>query len=308
MADEILYAGVANQRVAESLSTDFIMLAADRESLPNHPALFYAGDLFGSGSNTKKVAHAGIMGYDLPVAVADGAQVARTTWSTGATTVAVGRRSKAYAPSDLARFTDPVGLLRGEMFARDASASHMLALTSVIASLMGGFSNVAGSSGTDLSIANVLAALTFVEVGYQGAIAPGMAMGLIHTQQGADLRSALATSTAGAIQWQTTPDQLAIKGNGFRGRYLDVDWFVSGHVPTANSGADRAGGVFVRGAVVYCDMSQVAESTDQLLIGGKVLFERDRDAKGALTDYVSHSHFGAGEGIDAFGAALITDA
>lgn len=308
MADEVLYAGVANQRVAEALSTDYIMLAADRAALPNHPALFYAGDLFGTGTDTKKVAHADIMGRDLPVPVADGAKVGNTVWGTGATTVVVARRSKAYAASDLAKWTDSLGLLNAGMLAQDAFMSHNLAKTEAIAALMGGFSNKVGATGVDLSLANVLAALTLLEVGFEGGLAEGDAMGVLHTVQGGDFRTALATATGGAVQWQVPPEQLVLKGNGYRGRYLGADWFASGRVPTANAGADRAGGLFVKGALIWCDMSVAAEGAEQLNIGGKVLFERARDGYGATTGYPSHSYSGFAEGIDAFGVTIETDA
>jgi len=307
MANEILYAGVADQRTAEALTADYLMLAADRNSLPNHPALHYAGDTAGIGSNTLKVPHTNLLGGDLPQSVADGAAVPNTAWTTGATTVTTGRYAKSYGPSDMARFTDSLGLLAGPTLAQDAFASAQLSLTSSIAGLMGGFSNTVGASGVNLSIANVLAALTLLEVGYQGGIMPGGAMGVIHTVQGGDLRTALATATGGALQWNVPAEQLVLRGTGFRGRYLDVDWFVSGYVPMSGVN-DRGGAIFVQGGVVWGDMSVSAEGTEQLAIGGKVLFERDRNAPSGITQFVSANFHGVSEGIDTFGVSIITDA
>jgi hypothetical protein len=308
MADEILYAGLADQRTTEVLNGDYIMLATDRNALPNHPALFYGGNLAGSGSTTTKVAHAGIMGYDLPAVIADGAEVPNTAWTDGSTTVTVARRSKSYSASSIARFTDSLGLLSSGTLAQDAFASHALDLTNTIANLVDGFSNTVGASGSDLTVANVLAGLTLLEVGYESGIAEGACMGVLHTVQMGDLRDDLATVTGGALQWSVPPEQLRLRGSGFRGRYLGVDWFASGYVPTANAGADRAGGIFVRGAIVWADMSVAADTSDQLAIGGKILFERDRAARSDTTAYVSHSYHGASEGLDAFGVSIITDA
>lgn len=308
--DPILYAGLADARTAEVLSTNFLLLAADRNALPQHPALAYDGDYARLGTRTRKVPHFGWGGYSRPQVVADGAAVPRSTLTTGSTTVTVARRSQAWAPSDLAKLTDPNGgIMNPAAFAAEASAAHMLALTDLIAGLVGGFSNPVGTSGADLTIANFLAALTLLEAGYQSAIGEGAAMGVLHTQQLADLRTAIGTSASGAMQYSpAAQDQLALRGSGYRGRYFGVDLFASGYVRTANSGADRAGGIFVRGAIVWADASQVAEGPDQLVIGDKVLFERQRDARAGLTDYVSHSYFGASEGIDAFGVSVITDA
>ncbi len=72
MANEILYAGLADQRTAEILSGEYLRMLAARESLPNHPALVYGGDAAGTGSIVVKVPHLGLDGYDLPNSVADG--------------------------------------------------------------------------------------------------------------------------------------------------------------------------------------------------------------------------------------------
>lgn len=308
--DPILYANLADARTAAALSANFLLLAADRQALPNHPALIYDGDYARLGTRTRQVPHYGWGGYSRPQVVADGATVPRSTLTTGQTTVTVARRSQAWAPSDLAKLTDPAtgGIMNPAAFAAEASAAHNLALTDLIASLVGGFSVTAGSTGADLTIANFLAALTSLEAGYQSAIGPGAAMAVLHTQQLADLRTALGTSASGAMQYQVPAEQLAIRGSGYRGNYFGVDLFASGYVRLANSGADRAGGIFVRGAIIWADASQVAEGPDQLVVGNKVLFERQRDARAGITDYVSHSYFGASEGIDAFGVSIITDA
>lgn len=308
MALEILFAGVANLTIAAALSTEFLMLAADRNALPNHPALFYAGDLFGTGSNTKKVFHAGIMGYDLPAQVADGAKVANTAFSTGSSTVAVARIAKAYSASDLAQFTDATGLLNAQQFAADAMKSQQLHLTSQIAALMSGFSTTVNNTGVALAIAHVLSGLSKLEVGYKSGIPEGAAMGVLHTVHAGHFRTALATASGGAIQWSVPAEQLVLKGTGYRGRYLGVDWFASGYNPYMNGTTDYGSGIFVRGAVIWADMSVRAESMDQLNIGGKVLFERARDAQAGVTGYVNAGFRGAVEGIDAFGVTLINSA
>jgi hypothetical protein len=130
-----------------------------------------------------------------------------------------------------------------------------------------------------------------------------------HTQQLGDLRTAMST-VGGAIQWYLPSQQLLpIRGGGYRGRYMGVDLFASPQVPTANAGADRAGGMFVRGAVLWADMSVEMDSDlNQIVIGNKVLFERARTAKSRLTDFVSSVYFGVSKGIDLLGVSVITDA
>lgn len=310
VANEILYAGLADQRLAEILSVNYIQMIADRNALPQHQALHYVGDLAGKGSTSIKVPHIGLWGYDLPSAVGEGSAVVNTALSDSSTVVSVAKYSKAYEQGDIAKFTDSLGILNAQTFAADAMASSQLKLTSLIAALMGGFSQVAGATGVDFSLANWLAALALLEVGTQGSFAPGMAMAVLHPQQLGDLRTAIGTASGGAIQWlPASQDQLVLRGNGYRGQYMGVDLFSSSYVPTANSGADRAGGVFVKGAVLWGDMSISADNDpNQLNIGGKVLFERDRNALSALTAYVSHSYMGVAEGLDLNGVSIITDA
>jgi len=310
VANEILYAGVADQRTAEILSGDYLMLIAARDALPQHPALAYLGDLKGRGSNVIKIPHLGLMGYDLPSQTADGAAVANTALSDGSTTVTVARYSKAYEQSDLAKFSDGLGVLDGSVWAADAAASHSLALTNAIANLVDGFATTETETGVDFNLTKWLSAIGKLEVNVQSAIAEGQAMVVFHTQQVADLRTAIATLAGGALQWYPpSQPQLTVAGAGYRGRFMGMDIFASGYVPTANAGADRAGGMFVRGAICWADMGVAGESNaDQLVIGGKVLFERDRTAKAAATAYVSHSYFGVSEGIDLLGVTVVSDA
>lgn len=305
MANEILYAGVADLRTAEILSGEYLRLLAARESLPQHPALVYAGDAAGSGSVVVKVPHLGLDGYDLPASVADGAAIANTALSDGSTAVTVARYSKAYEISDLARLSDR-GLLSPQAFAQDAVVSSAALLVSLVAPLMSGFSNSVGSTGVNLAIADFFAAIGQLEV----SNVPGPYLAVLHPQQVSDLRAAIAASSAGAIQWlPESAEQIRLLGNGFRGTFGGVQIFSTTYVPTVAGGADRGGGMFGKGAVLWADASiPASNSSEELIIGGKVLFERERDAKSGLTQYVTHRYVGVAEGIDAAGVQIATDA
>lgn len=305
MANEILYAGVADLRTAEALSGEFLYLLAARESLPAHPALMYAGDAQGRGSVAVKVPHVGLNGYDLLSSIADGSAVTNTALSDGSTVITIGRYSKAYEASDLVRLSDQ-GLLSAQAFAQDSVASVAHTLVSLVANITDGFSTTVGTSGSNLTVANFLAAIQGLEV----ANVPGPYMAILHPQQMGDLRADLAATAGGAVQWMPASQaQINLLGNGYRGQWAGVDLFSSTSVPTANAGADRAGGIFGRGAVVWADSSIPSENdASQLIIGGKVLFERDRTARNGLTAYITHAYLGVSEGIDAAGVSIITDA
>lgn len=313
-----LFASVlADQRVAEVLSQDYMLLAAERQSLPNHPALVYGGDFAGSGAGVdsadRKIPILGFMGYDLPAAVAEGTKIVPSVMADQSVSVTVARRGKAYQPSDEARFTDSLGVLNTEAFARDAVVSRDLALSSLIASLVGGFSLSQATTGVDLTVTLFLAAIADLEVGSQGAAGPGSILGVLHHRQVGDLRSSLALSTAGAVQWSpVAQEMMTAKAAGYVGNVMGVDLYSSGFVPTANAGADRAGGLFTTGGIVWADMSPTADTPGQTVIGSKVLYEHDRDGLAGLTAYVMSCWLGATRGYDTsphqLGVSIITDA
>ena len=185
-------------------------------------------------------------------------------------------------------------------------ASTASTLVSLVANVTDGFTATVGTSGSNLSVANFLAAIQALEV----ANVQGPYMAILHPQQMGDLRADLAATAGGAVQWMAaSQQQINVLGNGYRGQWAGVDLFATTFVPTANAGADRAGGMFGRGAVVWADSSIPGENdSSQLIIGGKILFERDRTAKSGLTAYVTHAYMGVSKGIDAAGVSIITDA
>ena len=307
MANEIIYSGIGDLRTAEALSAEILLLLADRNALPNHPAILYAGDAQGRGSAVLKIPQLGLMGYDLLAATGDGSAVANTALSDASTTITVARFSKAYEASDLARLTDPAnGKINVSAFAADAVQSAANTLTSLICNVTDDFSATVGTSGSDLSIANFLAALQTLEVAK--VVAPYMS--ILHPQQMGDLRAAIAATSGGALQFlPASAEQIQLLGAGYRGQWLGVDIFVSSYVPTKNAGADYGGAMFGRGAVAYAD-SSIPEEADpmQTILAGKLLFERERTAKSGLTSFVSHAYYGVSKCIDAAGVSIITDA
>lgn len=306
MANEVTYASIADLRTAEALSAEFLLLLADRNALPNHPALVWLGAGNGLGSSVVKAPEVGLMGYDLLASTADGAAVANQALTDGAATVTIARYSKAYEPTDLALLTDPSnGMIKPDAFAMDAIVSQAVTLTSLVANVTDNFTATVGSSGVDLTLANFLAAIATLEV----ALVPGPYLGILHPVQIGDLRTALST-VGGAVQWMpASAEQMMVLGGGYRGKFMGVDLFSSGYVPTANAGADRAGGMFGRGAVVWADAAPPpAGDGNQIVIGNKILFERDRTAKSGLTAFVTHAYMGVSIGINAAGVSVITDA
>lgn len=311
---------LSDQLVSEVLDPNFVLLLAERNNLPNHPAIFMADPVDGIGSPTRKVSHLGMQGYDLPAAVADGATTGLTAVSDGSTTITAVRYVKAYSWTDLARMTLPDGRVDPMLLAMDAIASLNARATDLICDVVDGFSTTGGpGSGNDLDVASIMSVVG------AGAVAnlSGPVMGAIHGQQWSDLIVDGGTSigAAGGGTQNYNPELAAmqtLQGNGYLGNWLGVDWFRNNRIKTMAAGADRAGAIWSRGGVMMVQglfLRGVDDPNNQVLIGGSaeegtagvVLLERARDAFGGETAFVMSGFLGASKGIEA-GVTLQSDA
>ena len=293
-ANDILFSGLADLTQASALSARYLMMIADRRALPNHPALSagYQGSINDARSNIIKVSHVGLLGYDDNAQTADGSSVGVTGLTDSSSTITVVRYSKSYAASDLARMTAG-GILNVEAFAADAVQTQANRMTDVICDLIDGFTATGGTTGVDLDVADIVAALATMEV----ANMSGPFMGVLHGAQWGDLQGDIAVSLGGALAFQSaTADLVGYRGEAFKGSWLGVDWFVSNRVNS--NGTDRQGAIFGPGAILWADgMVPVDDPSQQMSIGGKILFERDRTASAGTTAWVQHAYFGASIGL-----------
>lgn len=111
--------------------------------------------------------------------------------------------------------------------------------------LYAGFGTAITSSGVDATVDDFMAAISALEQ----ADVMGTIVAVFHPVTVGDIRSSVANQ-GGAI-WGSPSDKgssvVEGKFNGYAGNLLGVDVFMSTAVPTANAGADRAGGMFVKG-------------------------------------------------------------
>jgi len=308
VADEILTSTIADLTLSETLSGLVVQLLADRNGLPAHPALIELPDLAALGSKTVKISEIGLMGYDLLTSQTEGSAMANTALTDGSVTVATGPYGKSYEHSDLAGIIDSQGQINARMLALDAVVSVGATLLSLIANLVDNFSNTTGASGVDATFANFLDQITALEI----AKVEGPYLAIYHPVQWGDIRKDVATQSGGAIQWNQGSQEILnrSKGLGYKGKFCDVDVWTTTYVTNANAGADRAGGMFGRGALAW-GMASVAANPAipmQMNLGPKILFEASRSAKAGLTAYVTHMYPAAVEVLDAAGNSLITDA
>lgn len=302
MANEILIAGIADLMTAEVISSEYLLLLAEREDILNHPALVYAGAA--SGSNVVKVPQIGLMGYDLLAAGSEGSALANTALADASDQITVAWYGKSYEQSDLAQIVAANGMLDPVMFARDAAVSTAQTLLSLIANLMDNFSTVVGSTGVDATHQNFIDAITALEINK----VQGTYLSLLHPRQWGDLRTD-SLSLGGAVQHRMDAQGVVAAGTGqYAGRLYGVDVFKTSHVPTMNAGADRGGGMFGRGAIAWADALFPANGDPNILSMGRAALERVRTGKAGLTAYVTHAYMGAAEMIDTAGVCIQTDA
>ncbi|MCB9763920.1 MAG: hypothetical protein H6739_29385 [Alphaproteobacteria bacterium] len=301
MANEIVPSGIGDLIAGEVMANEYMMLLAERDnSVLNHPALFHA-TATSPTSNVVRVPHVGLGGYDLLSATTPGSEIANTALIDGSSDITISSRAKVYMADDLAQYiTD--GKLDAIALAQDAVVSISQTLISLIASVAGGFTATEGTSGVDATWNDVLAAKTTLDI----ANAAGPMLAIVHSRQWGDLES--DALSMGVLPAQSMSGVIMQGLSGYRGRYLGIDFFVSNHVPTANAGADRAGGIFTRGGIAWADAQMPAENDPNIVNLGRGRFERVRQGRYLATSYVTSYHCGVAQAIDAAGVSLVSDA
>ena len=297
---------MANLYSTEVLSGVWQLISADRNALPAHPALLKVPAP--PGSVTVRVPELDFFGVALLVSQTNQeTDVADTAVTDTASDIVLSRYSKRHDANSFAQALDANGLINPQQFAIDAMVSYASTIRDMHANLVDNFATTQGSTGVDASFANFLDCITSLEV----AEAVGPILAILHPVQWADIRKDLALNSGGAIQMNDGSQAVinAMKGLGAQGSLAGVDVFTTTSVPTANAAADRAGGLFTRGALVHAVSRPVADpDLPQIVLGSDLLFEKDRDASVANTEYVSHAFMGIIEGLDNKGVSLITDA
>lgn len=172
--------------------------------------------------------------------------------------------------------------------------------------LYAGFSNVTGASGSDLTLAQFIAAV--------GALAnrdvPGPYTAVFHPQQVLDLRAGSGNSPGGILpgpganltgmEFVASPNfrqsiMDSVQREAYAGSLLGVDIWQTTSVTLANNGADRAGAIFGPQAIVYHQLRDFRVETQ-------------RDASLRATEFVATYNLGVAEAEDTFGQSVITDA
>lgn len=303
MADvPITYAALSDLTVASTLAAELQLKLGDRASLMNHPAIAYVGDVSNSGSSVKKVGIVGT-GLDPMAAAADGVAVESIALTNANATITVARQALYRGVTDLAGQTwASVGELVAYC-AEDMVGAAMLRMQTLITTAGSTFATSVGTSGAALTVTNIFSAIAALE----GQSCPGPFLAVVSPKQLTDFQSSLRSET-GALQWiPATAELLAIKGQGYAGTYLGIDFFVSSKCVT--SGADKLGFVISYGAIGYADGTPAPIMGSGGVIypmGTKMYVEMGRAPESAITKIIGNYYVGVAELQDLMGVQLTT--
>jgi N4-gp56 family major capsid protein len=226
-------------------------------------------------------------------AVSEGTELANTALTTAKATGTAGEVGIMATVTDVLEVSDipAAHAARLKQLGRAIADKIDVDITALFAS----FSSSVGTTTVDLSLANLLTAIYTLEV----ANAPKPYVGVLHPIQINDMRVALesnANAPFRSMGIQSGTNELGPAGNGFAGEWFGLPLYFSTNVPTANAGADRAGGVF---SVNYA-LGMVEKWASKIVpmywppIRGWVL--------------TATANYGVFEIEDAAGVAVITDA
>lgn len=250
-------------------------------------------------------------GVDTELDATQATDLSNTAASTGSVTCTPGEYGVAMeitdnVTEDSVRGIDVFGWLTG----RHLHAIG-LARTDDFLALLASLSNSVGSSGVDLTIANLISAQQGLRV--RGAVADTTVY-ILDNQQVSDIESALVATNAAAAIYALSADRLIgyapTANNGMDMSrqvmsFRNMPVFATGLTDTANAGADVVGACF---CVSTAANDESGATTFMQSWKRLPRLETDRVAVGRSTLLVTTARWGCAELQDGSGTAIVTDA
>ena len=295
MANEIVYSGLSDLRLAKMITQEIQLKLRDTQNLRTSGYLDYFGSINGTGSSVVSVRIAGLDGYDTFASPAEIAAGSNTALTDGSADITVARQFLAYEISDLANMT---GFANGQdidpfRLAASISASYETRFSALQSSTLGGLStntvgNATDAFSTDLFFNSIY---KLERSGSDKGAAAPFAM-VIHPKQLVELQDSLRNETSNSVAMMSaTAEMLQAKGRGFVGSLFGVDVYKSSHVTDA-AGA-HLGYIISKGCLGYADgiPTNLPQAVDFMQMG-KVLIEMERNGASALTKVMGHAYLG----------------
>lgn len=230
--NDVSYAAIITDQVLDALMATVVT-----------PQFLQMHDLSGQASNAVKIPKADKF---TAAALSEGTEVANTALTSASVTITAAEIGIQATVTDVLEVSD-IPAAHG---ARLRQLGRALAdkVDVDICVLFGGFSTVVGTTGVNLSLQNILDAIYNLEL--NDADGTGMAVGVLHPRQTADLREAV-DAEGGVAYSQIAGPRASELGQasapGFFGTWMGVPFYQSTNVPENAGPADRLGGMFTSG-------------------------------------------------------------
>lgn len=275
--DDVSYAAIITDEVKDALMAVVVT-----------PALLDFYDLSGDASKAVKIPKADKF---TAAAVAEGTELTNTALTSTSVTITASEIGIMATVTDVLELSDIPAAHGARLRQLGRAIGDKLDVD--ICALMDGFSTAVGATTVDITLANLLDAIYNLEV--NDAAGLGSLVAVFHPRQTADLRTELEAD-AGSLYTGKSDTSITKAMSGYFGSWFGIDIFQSTNVPTANAGADRAGGIFVRDYAL--GMAQK--------YGARVETLRWAPIRGFVL--VATSMYGVGEVEDSAGVEAVTDA
>ena len=273
-ANDLTYAALINESVIDYARASIVIAPLVRQ--------------FSLEGRAGRVLDVPVWGSVSAGAVNEGTDLSNSALSTDKVTLTAGEVGVMITVTDLLAESDILANL--DEYAQQLGLAVADKIDADLAALFAALNSAGavGSTGVNLTDDNFLEALYTLEA----ADAPKPYHCMLHPRQWVDLRADIVTSTG--VPYGASAAQ-EIVNSGFAGVLFGVNVYQTTNVPTANTGADRAGAMF---------------SSEALGIVTKwpARTELQRDASLRATEIVVTACYGVGELVDAFGVPIITDA
>lgn len=305
MANEILAAS-SDFLVASVLEMEILTKLSSLINLRGSPALVDFSPMAARGSLTLAIP---LAGWDSLVMTAPGEAtgVSNTALDSDQITLTIARQAIQLQISDELLVSSLGGAMSVERLAQAAASAYINRHNDLTVGLFAGVTASVGTSGSDLTLDDIVdATQTLMRANNTDSL-----YAMLHGQQMSDLQNSLR-GEGGALSFSApTAEMIAAKGKGYAGSYLGVDFWVNNRVATANSGADRAGCMWSRGAFGYAEathpLSSLRGSINPQVVS-PVLIEFERAGTSGLNTVIASAFLGVAMVEDARAVKIVTDA
>lgn len=305
MANEILAAS-SDFLVSSVLEMEILTKLSSLINLRGSPALVDFSPMAARGSLTLAIP---LAGWDSLVMTAPGEAtgVSNTALDSDQITLTIARQAIQLQISDELLVSSLGGAMSVERLAQAAASAYINRHNDLTVGLFAGVTASVGTSGSDLTLDDIVdATQTLMRANNTDSL-----YAMLHGQQMSDLQNSLR-GEGGALSFSApTAEMIAAKGKGYAGSYLGVDFWVNNRVATANSGADRAGCMWSRGAFGYAEathpLSSLRGSVNPQVVS-PVLIEFERTGTSGLNTVIASAFLGVAMVEDARAVKIVTDA